>query len=478
MSFRFGVVGAAVFALVLGGCASTGNGPEMGPSMQDLAEEDLPQWMQDLPEGQPPEDNDLTDEATLLLFQAMSASGERAEDFFRQTLEVAQEGIAANPENAQHYFQAGEALLGLGDIRGAGEMFDRAEEIYPRYVIETEFRREEAWFEAFNRGAELAQAGDREAALPFFEDAHAIYQRRPEAMLNIAEIYAAEGRLDEAADLYGQSIEVIQSPEAAEMDPELRDNWGDFLELARFNQAQIYFQLERYADAADVYAAIVEDDPDNLMAISNLAVAYVASGQEARAREVYDRLLTRPDLSARDLFGIGIGLYQSNEFAEAAQVFREVWERVPQHREALFNYAQSLYLADEFAELVTAAEQLIETDPFNETAYRFAAQALVQEGREHEAVEKLEAMEALPYFVDALELVPVDGGYALVGMVVNQNAPAGETVRIRFHVVDVDGNDVGTTDTEVSLGDEGVGVEFQANLSTNQSAFGFVYEVL
>ncbi len=478
MSFRFGVVGAAVFALVLGGCASTGNGPAEGPALQEFSEEDLPQWMQDLPEGQPPEDNDLTDEATLLLFQAQTASGERAEGFYREALETAQQGIQANPGNAQHYFQAGEALLALGDLRGAGEMFDRAEEIYPRYVIETEFRREEAWFEAFNRGAELAQAGDRQAALPHFEDAHAIYQRRPEAMLNIAEIYAAEGRLDEAADLYGQSIDVILSPEAAEMDPELRDNWGDFLELARFNKAQIYFQLERYADAAEVYAAIVEEDPENLMAISNLAVAYVASGQEERAREVYDQLLTRPDLSARDLFSIAIGLYQSNEFSQAAEIFRQVWERVPQHREALFNYTQSLYLADEFAELVTAADALIEADPHNETAYRFAAQALVQEGREHEAVEKMEAMEALPYFVDGLELVPVDGGYAVVGMVITNAASAGETVRLRFHVVDVDGNEVGTTEAEVTLPDQGVGQEFQANLSTDQTAFGFSYQVL
>ncbi len=479
MSFRFGAVGALVVALALGGCASAGNGPGADGALSgDFSEDDLPQWMQDLPEGEPPEDNEYTDEATLLLFQAMSADGEDAVAFYEQALAAAEEGIEADPENAQSYFQAGEALLGMGELRRAGEMLDRAEELYPRYQIETEFMREEAWLEAFNRGAEYYQDGDAQAALPHFEDAHAIYQGRPEAMLNLAEIYSNEGRMEEAAELYGMSVDVMTGPRAQDMDEEFLENWEDFLEVALFNRAQILFQLERYAEAAEVYEAILADDPENLMAISNLAVAYVASGEGARAREIYDDLLNRPGLDSQDYFSIGVGLYQTEEFEQAARAFREAVDLVPEHRDALFNYAQSLYLADQFEELIEAAEMLIELDPYNETAYRFLAQSLVQMDRQEEAVDKLETMEALPYFIDALELAGMDGGAAVVGQVINQNADEGSSVNLRVHFYTADGTEVGTSDVSVDLGAAEEAVQFQADLATGERVVAFRYEVL
>ncbi len=478
MSFRFGAVGALIFALALGGCASAGNGAGAeGAITGDFSEDDLPQWMQDLPEGEPPEDNEYTDEATLFLFQAMSADGEDAVAFYEEALEVARQGIEHDPENAQSYFQAGEALLGMGDLQGAGEMFDRAEELYPRYQIETEFMREEAWLEAFNRGAELYQEGDVQAALPHFEDAHAIYQGRPEAMLNLAEIYSNEGRMEESAELFGLSVEVMTGPRAQDMDPELLESWDDFKEVALFNQAQILFQLERYADAAEVYEAILAEEPDNLMAISNLAVAYVASGQAERAREIYDDLMNRPGLNARDYFSIGVGLYQTEEFEQAARAFSEANALVPEHRDALFNYTQALYLSDQFEELLGAAEQLLELDPYNETAYRFMAQGLVQQDRQEEAVGYLEQMEALPFFVDYLELAPMDGGVAVVGQVINQNADPGSSADLTVYFYDVDGNQLGSADTSVTLGNAEEAVQFQADLATDQDVFGFRYEV-
>jgi tetratricopeptide (TPR) repeat protein len=479
MSFRFGAVGMLFLALTLGACGGAGNGPagdQIAP--QEFSDDDLPQWMQDLPEGTPPRDNEHTGQATLFLVQAMQTEGERAEGLYRQALEAALAGIEADPENPQSYYQAGDAYLGLGQIEEGAEMFDRAEEIYPRYVLETELTREQAWVEQFNQGAELSEQGDRDAAAEYFARAHRIYQGRPEAMLNLAEIYGNQGRTEEAAELYREAIELMTGPRAEDMDEEFQEMWDEFLEISYFNRAQLLFRMERYGEAADVYERILQEDPENLTALSNLAASLVAAGREGEAQALYDRLLESPDLNASDYFMIAIGLYQGEAWEQSARAFRESLDRVPENRDAAFNLAQTLYLAENWEELVAVTERLLEIDTHNETAYRFRAQGLVQLEDQQTAVEALEQMEALPFYVDQLELHPGEGGVSVVGLVVTNAGDPGSTADLRFHFYDVEGNQVGSEDISVELPQPEEAVQFQLDHMTNEPVFAFRYEVL
>lgn len=480
MSFRFGAIGALVLAFALGACATAGNGEAgaEGAMAPQFSEEDLPPWMQNLPEGTEPRDNEHTNQATLFLVQAMQEEDEeQARRRYQQALDAATEGIQADPENPQSYFQAGEAHLGLGNLEEAAAMFDRAEEIYPRYIWDTEVLREEAWIEEFNRGAELSQAGDSDAALPHFERAHMIYQGRPEAMLNLAEAYTSRERLEEAADLYAQAIEIMTGPRAEEMDEEVTADWDAYLEVGYFNLAQILFLEERYGEAAEIYEMLLEQDPENLLALSNLAVAYSAAGNEAGAQELYDQLLQRPDLDASDYFMIGVGLYQTDEWMQSSRAFGEAWERVPNHRDAAFNYAQTLFLAEEWEELMGMWDRLIELDPHSRRAYQFQIRALAGTGQEQAAVAVIEQMEELPFYIDGLELHPVEGGVVLVGALINNRAEPGTTVNLTVHFYDVENSQVGTAQASGQLGEPEEAVQFQAELATNQSVFGYRYEV-
>jgi tetratricopeptide (TPR) repeat protein len=235
MRVRFGATAALAFALALGGCASAGNGPSVSTGFG--APEDLPDWVAELPEGTEPRDNDHTGQATLALLQGN----------FEEALESARAGIEEDPENPQSYFQAGEALLGMGELEQAAEMLDRAEEIYPRYILETMGLREQAWIDEYNLAFEAIEAEDDAAAVRQFERAHSIYQNRPEAMLNLASIYAQEGQDDRAIDYFSQAIEVIEGPWTERVDDDTRENWMESLEVAQFNKAQLLLRTERYA---------------------------------------------------------------------------------------------------------------------------------------------------------------------------------------------------------------------------------------
>ena len=473
MNARTRATSLLAIALLVSACGAGPGTDTVSPTQFD--DEDLPEWVMALPEGTEPRDNDHTAEAELFLFQASQSDDP---DDWQAALDAARAGIEEDPENPQSYFHAGRAYLGLGDLRAAGEMFDRAEEIYPRYVIDTEFFREQEWIEQYNAALEYLP-DQTENAATHLEMAHAIYQHRPEAAIQLAAIRADQGRNDEAIELFGAVIEVMESPRMEEVEnEELLADWMELYEIALFNLGQLLFQEERYADAADVYERIVELLPDDLMAQTNLAAALVTSGQTERAAALYDELLNRDDLSGRDFFMVGVGLFEADQLEAAARAFAEAHAAMPQAREPLFNYVQTLYLADMFEELVEVAPRLLELDPHKELAYQFYAQGLVQLEEEHRAVEIMEEMQALPFSIEGLQLGLVDGGAAVAGQMTNRNASPGDQVRVRVHFYDEDGGEVGAEEVTVTLGDVDEPVVFQADLATGVDVAGYSYEIL
>ncbi len=476
MNFRQGLASTLGVAFFVGACATTGSN-----DLTRVMDDDLPEWVEDLPEGTPPEDTEHTEEAMLFLLQAQQfAEGDEARDGFESALESALAGIEAHPENPQSYLQAGEAYLGLSDRAGADSMFNRAEEIYPRYVLETEMHREEAWIESYNLAIEHSQAGDTEEAIRHFEEAHVIYQMRPEAMINLAAAYTEVGRIDDAIDHFREAVDLLDGgiPEYRQPEDEVLEQWAELQEIALFNYAQLLFRSERWEEAATAYEMMRERDPQNLEVMSNLAVALVQSGRDEEATALYDELLGQPDLTPHDLFIIGIGLYQVDAFDEASDAFKQVLERVPEHRDAVFNLAQTLFLGEQFDELEQWSERLVELDPYNRDAYRFLAQALVEQERQQDAVDWLERMEELPFDFEELSLQAIDGGFALVGFLTNHHLDQGTPVQLRVTFFSDEGSEVGTEEVELPAPGQEESAQFQVNLPTEENVFGFRYEVL
>jgi tetratricopeptide (TPR) repeat protein len=481
MNFRFGAVAVLGAALLVGGCASAGEtrAPESSVLAAGAEGDDLPQWVRDLPRGVEPRDNDHTNQAAVALFQASASSTEEAaRPRYEAALGHAEAGIAADPENPQSYLQAGEALLGLGRVEEAGARFDRAEELHPPYIVETVGPREMAWIEAYNEGVEYLEAEDIDSAVRSFERANAIYRFRPEAMLNLGSTYAQLGRYDDSAAAFGEVLEVIDGPWFDRVDDaEIQEAWRAIREPAMVNRAQLLLRAERYADAAEAYALLVEEDPDNLEYLTSYASALVAGGQGADAQDLFADLLSREGLDASDYFTIGVGLYQVEEFEGAEQAFRRAYDAVPNHRDAVFNLAQTLYINQQWESLVEVSAKLLEVDELNALAYRFRANALLQMAREDEAMEAYTTGEDLPIVMDDLSLRPGRSEIVLVGQLSNHGAPAGTELRLRFTFYDVQGAELGSRDTSVRFEGEGEAREFEISVPDG-NLFGYSYRVL
>ncbi len=468
MKPRIGALGVSALAFLAGGCASGGVPGAVVP--QPVADEDLPAWVLALSEGELSRDNN--DTATAALFLAQGA--------FDQALESAQAGMQFDPTNPQSFLQAGQAYLGLGNLEAADEMFAQVEVLSPRAILDVNFYRETEWIEQFNAAVEAMQAGDTGGAVTAFERADTIYRERPEAMVQLGALYQQDGRLEDALELFTQTVELIDGPVGQrEEDREVIATNAENLSAARFNQGQLLFELERFSEAAEVYGQIVEADPDDMMAYSNYGAALISAGENERASEVYGDLLARPGLTAADYNAIAIGAYNGDLYLQAADAFGRAYEAIPENRDFIFNQAQSLYLAEDQPEqLADVASRLIELDTYNRNAYQFLIQALVRLERQAEAADVLDALEMLPFDIAGLQIILADGGYALPGVVTNRTAEVGSTADIRFRFYDGDGLEVGSQDISIPLDEVEVGLEFQIDFPTTSDVIGYNYEVL
>jgi tetratricopeptide (TPR) repeat protein len=475
MKVRLGLVLAAAAMISGTGCATGASEAGVSPAAPVTVGGQL------LPEGIRPRDNTHTRSADLYLTQAQTAAtDEEAERRFRQALEAAYAGMEQDPENPKSYFQGAQASVGLNDFLGADSLFTRAEELHPRYVLETEPWREQGWVNAYNEAIDPLNTGDLEEAARLFEMANLLYSDRPEAFLQLGSLYARLDRFPDGIAAFGQAREILRESRALHMeDPELMDVWKQHWEIATTGLAQVLTFSERWEEAADLYGEMLADDPQNVQILGALAGVLTELEQADSVRVLYEDLLSRPGLSERDLFNAGVGLYQIGDYDRAAESFRQAARMNPFNRDARMNLAQTLHVAEKYEELIPAARELLELDPLNGLGWIFLTRAYSEMDRTDEANRVFLQYQDIGYEVENLRLdSEPEGGARIIGQLKNNGAQPGTPITLRFHFGGEDGQEVGTLDVRVEM-PEVEGLQFfQGTFSSPHFVSGYSYEVV
>lgn len=425
---------------------------------------------------------------------------DESRELYAKALEVSLEGISQDPANSQHYIRGGEASVGLGDFVGADSLLDRADEMEPACRDEVLQIRERAWANAFNAGVGYVRSGNESQALVRFERANAIYQGRPEALLQLGALYSkqadeirqeamaadsataaalnarADSLLDAAVQAYRKAAEVAQRPEHQE--------------VASFNLAQILAANDRFEEAVAAYRKYLERRPDNVVAQTNQAVVLArwaetvedggtpadsARAEEIRkeARQVCHLILARPDLGADDALHAGRLLLRLKELDGAAKAFRRVLAVRPYDHEALLSLANTLYLAERADSLLSVAEELVKRYPNNTNHLAFLAWAYRETGATRKALEVIEQRDQLGFEVDDLELAYKT--FTLTGRIRNLKLKAGALAAIRFEFLDEKGQIVATQEVSKPLPEPEATTDFEIRFQVAGSVAGFRY---
>jgi tetratricopeptide (TPR) repeat protein len=425
-------------------------------------------------------------------------------ELYRQALDVVRQGMEKDPDNAQHYFRGAEAAMGLGDLALADSLLDRAEEMKPDCQEEIDQLRERAWAAAFNAGVGHLRAGNREQALALFERANLIYQKRPEALLQIGVLYArksedlraqaATANPDEAARLQAEADSLVDIAIAAYRKALAVATQPEHQEVGTFNLAQLLAIDERYEEAADAYRAFIARQPENVVAHLNLGVTLLRLAEQlekgetpeakAKARAIreeattlYAELAQRPDLTVEDLARVGAGLLTAERYDAAARIFRRLLEERPYDHDALMNLAKAFYLAEMPDSLVPVAERMAELYPNEGNGLAFLAYAYRETGATQKALEVLQKREALPFEVQDVKIsLEADGKLLIIrGLIENKRLEPGSPVRLRFDFLDRDGRIVTTEQVSATAPPKEGTVSFQLSVEVHPSLAGFRY---
>ena len=431
--------------------------------------------------AQEPRVSRYTAMSSLRIQEAQTAEDDSVRDeSYREALEVIFDGLTNEDDNPQAYLHLGIVQIGLENYLAADSAFDRAEAMYPDYVdLErgTGAYRFQGWLQAYNHAVDRMNEQDAAEGLKFFGLANLLYDKRPEAYLNIGAQSVDVDDLEGSIAAWRSAIAVIESPDIDPGDDETRQRWDtEFWPMAHTNLGQVLVMAGRSEEAIPIYETLLERDPDNVQVQTSLALALSSTGQGDDALSIFDEILGTEDAAPLAYYNAGVALYQAERFEQAAVGFAKALERAPMYRDAVQNLVQSFGAIDDYEAQVPYSEKLLELDPYNEFGYRIHVRALVQVGRQADGIALIDIMQELPFVTDNLQLQPMNAGASVSGTVINKTLEPGTTITLRFTFYDNDGNPLGTEDTEVTISDPEVAHTFQLTFDAEMQVLGYSYE--
>jgi tetratricopeptide (TPR) repeat protein len=473
MKIRFGLVLMLALGLGTAGCAS--GGAASGDSAS-AARSSVPGG-EALAQGERPRQTENTRAA-----QRHMDAGDDAEDpaearmHYEQALEAAMAAIAEDGRNPLAHRQAALSNLALENYTAAGAHFDHASGLRPIYEFEDIGIRERAWIQLYGLAIPAVNGGDYETAVGHFENANAIYDERPEAMVTLAQLHAQLGNHDAAIENADRALAIIGSEKINEMDSATAAMWTQQAADLPMLKAQVFSGAGRFEEAAAGFRAISEANPDDVLAMRNLAGVLIRMGNEAEAFGVYDEILARPGLEAADFYTIGVGFYTGSEYGGAIEAFSGAAGLNTNDRDAIEMWARSLQLDSAYAAIPEVAARWIALDPYNQNAYLVSAQALNINGDEDGAREMIGAIDGLSVDVKDMQITRMGTGGAIVsGSVMNKSLAQGTNVTLNFTFYTAAGDAMGTVAHTVSVAGENMTEIFQVEFSSMDQVGGYGY---
>ena len=440
--------------VILCGCASGPRGPKLPVVSPTGIVYEL---------GTPPVRTRYSQTAVLYLVQ----------NFLDRALEMAKEGILADPTNPIHYYLAGLADSRLHAYDEADEMFIEAQRLYPAYQLDIEPERMAAWGDAYNEGVQAFDSGNVEGAIKAWSAAARMYDLRAEAHRNLASLLTREGIYEEAIETYRRALVGLgKMPASVVLTPDDRKLREEDRISTEESLAQVLLFTKRYAEAEPLLGSQLERDTTSVQARSDLASAIAGQNRMDEAAQLYSTLLARTDLSSTQLFNLGVALFRTRDFQRSGEAFARLTEMRPESRDAWFNYANALFAGNDWTSLAEAGDYLARLDPLGSNVLMIAARAHLENGDPEGARAGLKRHDNAPIFVEELQMRPLGTATRVIGKMIGNAAEPGSPVRLRFWFYD-ESDALGSETLDVAAPVKGESKQLEVLFQTGATAFRY-----
>ncbi|MEE9206828.1 MAG: tetratricopeptide repeat protein [Gemmatimonadota bacterium] len=381
---------------------------------------------------------------------------------YTRALEKLEVAFEDSPGESRAYLLAGEAYLGLRDFVGADSMLTKLVGLNGACEDMAQEMRFRAWATLYNRGITQLSGGAQDTALAAFETANLIYED-VRSLNNAASIYQSKGENVRAADLYRRALDT--GSDDAEM-----------VKVATINLAELLRAEGRTEEALEMYATYSADHPEDVIGRLNYAIALLNDQHTEAAQTIFGELLDREDLTFRQWSQVGIGFYRADNYTEAATAFRKAHEMRPLSKEVTENLANSLYQLSDFEGLSPIAKDLTEMYPYEARNYNLLANAHRELGDPEAALAVLQRRDGLAFeFLTAQLVTQGENTYVVEGQVMNRSAEASTQVSVPIELLDENGEVVASETLLLELPAAGETSAFQVQLEVEDEVAGFKY---
>ncbi|MGD8574771.1 MAG: sulfotransferase [Gammaproteobacteria bacterium] len=272
--------------------------------------------------------------------------------------------IRLAPNEAAFHCTLGHIHRARGETEPALHAYRQATGLAPEFA--------EAWF---HQGRLLRQSGEAAQAVRALKTAFAHAPGVSDIIVELARAEHASG--DSAGALQRLKVAAGNKPD----NPALSHT-----------RALILLECERFREAADAFATVVEARPDYLPSLRGLAAALERLGELEAARTLLEKALPKHAAQA-DLWNqLAQIRHAQTDYQGAEQAYREALERTPLHAEASAGLAELLEWQGEYDKALALLDALPPAVRQAPAPTVVRSRVLRRKGR---AAEALPAMEAL-----------------------------------------------------------------------------------
>ena len=169
-----------------------------------------------------------------------------------------------------------------------------------------------------------------------------------------------------------------------------------------FDLAAAHHRAGRLDEAAQLYRAVLETEPDHFGALHHLGIVATRQGKLEEAAALLQRAVAADPSSAEALTNLGIALMRLRHFDEAAGVYRRALALEPSNVEAHNYLGAMLHTLGRFEEAAAEFATALRLRPGNAAVHNNLGMALAALGRTEEAVaEHKKAVAINQRYVDA-----------------------------------------------------------------------------
>lgn len=393
-------------------------------------------------------DSKYTKDADKFLALAMTR-GDKADrqQMYQQALNALMEGFEKDADNGKLWYVAGQAYVGLGRYAAADSAFDKATTISPEMMEQVEAEREAGWMQGFQEGVELMDQQQYDQALAVLEGAEVLYDKRPEALLNIGSIYANRGEHEKAERAFEMAARAAQGELVAKLDSASQEQWKRYIEMSTLNIAQIRggrgvdeFSAGNFDAAADAFKRAAEVNPYSRDYLFNYVQA-----KYAKATKLEEEV----EADASKLEGVK---------AELVQLYGLLQAEIPKVREF---------------------------DPTNENLLAIQARAVRREGElkgdtltaRQATLVILQQLDAIPVEVTELAIAAEAEAATISGKVRNKKLDPNAPVSLKITLIGYKGDVIGETSVTVNVGEKESETPFQTTANIGAQVAGWKYQL-